>query len=258
MYSFMQYFDLTMEIPKMLGWYHLMWLGILFVSVVSFYIKFRNTSDKTNKKIIIVFTIIFFLLETYKQINYTLSAGHYQWYVFPFQFCSIPLYLLPIMIFLKEGKLKNIFYEFIATFIFVAGISVMIYPESVYTDSLGINLQTMIHHSMMVIIALYVIFSGRAKLTVKGFFNAVLVFLAFVFIADMMNIIFHNFIIPDHDFNMFMISPYYPNNMPLLMTLKEKTHYMIFLLAYLLSFSLLAFIAFTIGHGIQKLNKKCN
>ncbi len=253
---FEQYLDPTMERPIMYGWFHWMWLGILTIAIIIFIIKFKKTSDRTNRRIFFIFTIVFFVLEMYKQINFTLSAGHYRWYAFPFQFCSIPIYLFPFMIFLKEGKLKNVFYDFTGTFIFAAGISVLVYPEGVYVSSIGINIQTMIHHSLMVLAGLYVITSNRAKLTYKGFVHTILVFIGFVFLADIMNVVFHHFIITDETFNMFMISPYFKNNMPLLMTLKERVPYIVFLICYIISVSIITFIALNIGRGIQRLIDK--
>ena len=39
--------------------------------------------------------------------KYTLDAGYYQWHAFPFQFCSVPMFVAFIAPLLKDGKVKR-------------------------------------------------------------------------------------------------------------------------------------------------------
>ena len=46
-----------------------------------------------SQKIILISGFIMLIFEIYKQVIFTYQVGHYQWYAFPFQFCSTPMYL---------------------------------------------------------------------------------------------------------------------------------------------------------------------
>jgi len=81
-------------------------------------IRYRHSNDKQDKNILLVCSIIMLAFEVYKQLVFTVEKDvwDYQWYVFPFQFCSVPMYVAFITAFLKPGKVKNAMYNFLGTF----------------------------------------------------------------------------------------------------------------------------------------------
>jgi len=131
------FFDsIIIETPLAYGWFHILSLVIILGTAITISIVFRNCSDKVFRRISLVFWIIIVILEIGKQLlfafNYNVDTGEvtfrYQWYAFPYQFCSSPLYILPLVIFLKDGKVRDCAISFISLFSLFAGLSAMFYP----------------------------------------------------------------------------------------------------------------------------------
>lgn len=208
--QFLQLLQTKMPLPQVGGWFHIGWLiaGILGGVLLSRYAK---TSVRT---VLIVFSVINIVLEIYKQIVYTFSfngeafTADYQWYAFPFQLCSIPMYLGLIAAF-TNGKVHRSLCCYFATYAVFSGLCVMVYPTDVLTDSLGVNIQTMMCHSSMITIGIYLIFSDYVKAEWKTLVRAFPVFCILVLIAMILNETAHLVgIVPTETFNMFFISPY--------------------------------------------------
>ena len=95
MYELMQLTAWGMEKPKAYGAFHLVFMiGGLFLCVL-FAFLLRKASDKANKIIIFSCGAFLAVCEVYKQLFYTfyIGEGSYQWWIFPFQLCSVPMYL---------------------------------------------------------------------------------------------------------------------------------------------------------------------
>ena len=140
--------------PTNYGWFHLMFVVLAIAAIVLLCIFARNLKDKTFRRIIMWCWIVMLVLEIYKQLIYSVheydgqAYWRYQWYAFPFQLCSTPLYLLPFVAFMKEGKVRDSIISFICTFAMFGGLVVFLYPNDVFVETIGINFQTMIHHGL--------------------------------------------------------------------------------------------------------------
>ena len=173
----------------------------------------------------------------------------YAWYAFPFQFCSSPMYILPIIAFAKNEKLRTGAIAYMMTFSLFAGLAVFCYPNDVFISTIGINFQTMIHHGSQILMGVFFAVRYREKLTPKFFFSGVAVFVAMVFIAMGLNIgvykAFGAFGI-DETFNMFYISPYFDCTLPVLNVVYGKLPYVGFVCVYFFGFILCALIVFSV------------
>ena len=95
--------DGKMPEPPMFGWFHLLTIGAIIVLTFLLCWRLRNCSKKTFNIIILVAWIVMVLFEIYKQLNYSFSwdgtnaVWDYQWYAFPFQLCSSPLFVFPFI-----------------------------------------------------------------------------------------------------------------------------------------------------------------
>lgn len=256
--NFMEFLNGQMPTPTIFGWFHLLFLTITIALSVLVVVKARKTSDKTDRIILLTFSITCIVLEIYKQLNFTYTNGwKYQWYAFPFQFCSTPFYIALLAGIFNKGKFNEALRMFLGTFGLFAGLVVMLYPGDVFISTIGINIQTMICHGGMVVIGLYCLTNERTKLTFKKFLSGVLVFASLLSIALLLNVVVYNSgVLNGATFNMFFISPYFECTLPVL-NLFQGLPYPIFLMIYLLGFSLAAFIIFIIAFAIKKLiNKK--
>ena len=251
--------------PTNYGWYHITWLVIMIALIIFFCLKFAKKHDnKTDNKVIFGFGVFLIVIELYKQIFYTADAGRYQWHAFPFQFCSIPMFIAFIAPLVKNEKVQDAMYKFIAIFGLLAGIAVMLYPGSCFgTDLVTILLHTMMWHSSMVIMGVYLIVAKRycseLKSALKEILPGTIIFSMFVALALLINIIgYKAYFGTDKniygDVLQFMyISPYYGNPFPILGTIKENVPFIVFFLAYLLAFALGVTILWFGVFGIRKL-----
>ncbi|MBR1984698.1 MAG: YwaF family protein [Clostridia bacterium] len=252
--SIMKFLDAEMKTPTAYGWFHLLMFALVIGFTVFLCVKFKNSTEKQNKIILLTLGFICIGFEIYKQLNFSYNGGNwtYQWYAFPFQFCSTPMYVAIIAGFLKPSKFRDCLYSFLATFGLFAGLAVMFYPGDVFISTIGINIQTMVHHGLQITFGVYLIVSKRVELKPKTILKAAPVFMALVLIALSMNCITHFAGLTD-TFNMFYISPWYNCHLPILSLVYANTPYIVFLLVYILGFTLCGFIVLMAALGINKL-----
>ncbi len=257
-YRILNLLEETMETPTNFGWFHLMFIAIAILSTVFLCVKFRNCSDKVFRRIALIGWILIVSLEVYKQIIYSYNFDNgvvtwdYQWYAFPYQFCSTPLYALPFIIFLRDGRIRDAFIMYMSTFSLFAGLAVFAYPNDVFISIIGINIQTMIHHGLQIVFGIYFAVYLRKKYTLYSFLKSVYVFVGFSLLAILLDISVYKIFITkgiDETFNMFFISPYFPCTLPVLSIIYEKINYLIFLFMYIIGFALAALSAY----GVEKL-----
>ena len=258
--KFLHILEFEVPSPSAYGIFHIVCL-ILTVAASAFLVwRFRDASDKTVRRLLLGVWVVLVVLEVYKQLVYAMDVENgvatwdYAWYAFPFQFCSTPLYALPFIIFLKDGWVRRAFMAYFATFSLFAGLAVMIYPGDVFVTSLlGIDLQTMIHHGSQVVLGIFLVAYNRRRLNLRYFAESLLVFCAFAAVAMILNVGVHHYLVSngmDDTFNMFFISPYHPCTLPILSDIYEKVPYAVFLVIYLLGFSLVSALVFGIEKGI--------
>ena len=118
-----------------------------------------------------------------------------------------------------------------------------------YVETLGIDIQTTIHHGSQIILGVFFAlkrFLSPFPTKKKNYFiSAVFVFSAFVITAMILNIIMHNVLMTfgiDERFNMFYISPYHECTLPLLSIIDDLVPYPVFLCIYIFGFALAAFV----------------
>jgi hypothetical protein len=254
-----------MRQPQLYGsfkqsWFHYLFIALVIIGSIVAIIRIKQMSDKKLSRTLILFSILLLVFEVYKQFIFTYQAnGDYQWYAFPFQFCSTPMYVALFAGFTKNKLIKDALISFLATFGLFAGLAVIIYPATVFVRTTGINIQTMVHHGSMAVIGIGLL-ASKVELKWKSLLKASLVFLCLMVLAMMMNQI-HNRWVHDGTFNMFFINPLYENGIPVLEIFQPLVPHLIFLLIYLFGFSLCAgivlFIRILIGsHQIPSIRIK--
>ncbi len=266
--NLLAFLETEMPTPTSYDWYHLMWIGIIIVFTAFMCIKFKDCSDKTLRLISLIVFITLVVFDIYKQVtydwvNYDEATGSfvwdYSWYSFPFQLCSSPHYILPFIIWLPDSKARDAAIGFMAFFSIVGGLCVYAYPESCFTYSIGVNIQTMLHHGMQITLGVLYAAHERRKLDIKYYLRSVPVFATLLGIAMILNVIVHNALRAngmDDTFNMFFVSPYHNCSLPILDQISLNIPYPLFFLIYLFGFILLGFIVFGIMYGCSVLLPK--
>ena len=153
--------DLSMEKPTMYGWFHILWLVITVAVTVYLCVCRRTDPHERVRRVVFWTSVAVLLLELYKMINYSFGyeggaiTFDFQWYAFPWQFCSTPMYVGFLMGLLKKGKTHDALAAYLATYAVFAGVCVMVYPSTVFISTIGINIQTIICHGSMIAIGAY-------------------------------------------------------------------------------------------------------
>ena len=113
-----------MEKPAAYGAFHLTFtfVGLAICVLVAYLL--RNSSEKTNRAVLVSVGVFLMITEVYKQLfyYYYIGNGSYQWWVFPFQLCSVPMYFCVIAPLLKKGKVQSGMYNFMTTFNLLGGL----------------------------------------------------------------------------------------------------------------------------------------
>jgi hypothetical protein len=86
--------------------------------------------------------------------------------------------------------------------------------------------------------------------TIKQFLSPVIIFATFLILAVGMNTL-HNEVINEPTFNMFFINPRYGTSLPILRDIYPLVPYFVFLMIYVLGFSLGAYLLVAINNSKQ-------
>lgn len=248
--------DAKMTRPTNYGWFHLLCIALVILVTILIAFLIKKNREKTTRIVLFTYAILSIVLEIYKQLNFSFNSSSgvwdYQWYAFPFQFCSTPMYVALVASLLKPCKFRDYLYSYLATFSLFAGLSVMIYPNDVFTSTIGINIQTMFVHGGQVVIALCIWMSHIIKIDWKTVLKGTAVFAVMVTVALLMDIIFVKAnIVGTETFNMFYISPYFDCTLVILADIYKAVPYIVFLLIYLIGFMLAAYIVMYLVWGIS-------
>lgn len=252
MVEILEFLNGQMEKPTLYGWFHLLSLAIVIIGAVIAAVKFKNISEQNLRIVLIVFSVVLLLFEVYKQLIFSYQANwDYQWYAFPFQFCSTPMYVGLVAGITKNSRFRESLVAFLGTYGLFSGTAVMFYPSTVFVETIGINIQTMIHHGSMAVIGVGLL-ATKVKSQPQSIIKAGAVFAVLMLMAMAMNELFNRYI---HDgvFNMFFINPLFENAIPILSLFQPIVSHQMFLLLYFFGFSLCAFILLGIKILIEHL-----
>ncbi len=252
--------DADMQRPDSYGWFHLLSCALTILATVALCLWHkRSGSDRRVRLVVLWVAIVVAVLELYKQINYSFSyedgiVFDFQWYAFPWQFCSMPLYVGLLAGLTKRGRLHDALCAFLATYSIFAGICVMIYPNDVFISTIGINIQTMICHGTMIVVGIYLLYSDYVKLEHKTILKALPVFCAGVLIAVISNeLAYCTGLLETDTFNMFFISRHCEPSLPVYSLVQAVVPYPWCLLIYIAAFTLAAYLILLFAMCIKKL-----
>jgi hypothetical protein len=263
--NILRFFDTRMEKPHLFGWFHITCLVLLFGATWFLCRRRPKAEERFLRRLLLGSSILVMLFEIYKQINFSFGyeseiTFSYQWYSFPFQFCSTPMYLCFLAAIIKNKRVHDALCAYLATFSLFAGLLVVFFPVTVYVDIVGVNIQTMVCHGQMLLVGIYLIFTGYVKTDLRTVLEGSYVFAACLACAMVMNGIVYNFFLPQGQvFNMFFISPNFFPNVPVFDFFYENTPYPLFFIIYVLLFVVAATVSlFAVGGLTKLIGKKKN
>ena len=253
-------------VPKPYGIYHICALAVIIALCVIFTRKVGNLDEASFRRLALITWIIIAVMELMKQTIYSFHfadggiVADYHWFVFPFQFCSSPFYVFPLLFLCRERTpLYKCVVGFLVGYSFFAGLTVCLYPGDVFTFYLGIDIQTVIHHGAMVIMGVWLAYRNRRRLTLSSFAGGSVIFTVLVMIAMALNTLIHSYFVSagiTETCNLFFISPYYPCTLPLLSSIYPAVPYPVFVIIYFVGFFLAGFLCFYLLKGVSRLIDK--
>ena len=265
MKEFLELLFFRTDVPPLFGWFHIVSLILIITGCVFAGIYGKNFTDKGLRRFLFWTWIFLIIGEIYREFAFGIQSTDpislsYPWFIFPFQFCSSPLYALPFVIFLPEGRVRTAFMAFLTTFCFFGGAVVMIYPGDVFYTVLGVSIQAMTHHGAMAIVGILMVSYNAKKLKPSFYLKGGIVYAGFVATAMVLNVVGYNLLRANgigDTFNLFYISPYFPTTLPILADIQQAgAPYPVVVLIYLATFitaaSIIAASEYFITRAIQK------
>lgn len=248
--------------PEPFGVFHLVTVAAIVALSLVLCLFFANAKKKTFRAIILTIWAIMLLFEIVKIVAFSVyeaedgsAVWEPIWNMVPLQLCSTPLYTLPLIALLKDGKVRDAFVAFTATFTMFGGIAVMVYPFTVFSQRLFLSIQTMEHHGLQIVSSVYLVAYFRKRFSFRFFLRALPVFYGFVAI-----VLAYNFLAPlvtDQPINMFFMSPYHADEVFIVKDLVKVIPWGVVLVIFLLLFPVVAVSpVFFAEWGIIKLAEK--
>lgn len=248
------------------GWFHLMWIAIIIISLFILYKVKDKYSEKQLKIVLGIYGIGALILEVTKQLIWTFEYNavtntfttDYQWYAFPFQLCTTPMFVSILCLFMKRTKLRLSLLSYMAFVTMLGSFMTVIIPDDCLIDSITINIHTMWLHCGSLVVSIYLLMSGAVEINKQNLKNAIFVFIGFIILAQILNIgVYNSGVLNGETFNMFYISPYFISSLPVFDTIQQSVPYPVYLALYVIALSLGAGIVYLIAKVISKLvNRK--
>lgn len=197
----------TMTKPAAYGPFHLIFAIVGLA--VSFLLarRLRKLGDKGNRVLLLGCGLFLLISEVYKQLFYYYFIGQrsYQWWIFPFQLCSVPMYLCILAPLLKPGKVQKGMYNFMMIYNLLGGFMAFIEPSGITHEYWTLTLHAFIWHMLLVFVGLYLAFSDRAGKTMADYKAASVTFVVLCGIAFCINLLFWT--VSEGTINMFFVGP---------------------------------------------------
>lgn len=194
----------------------------IIISIISAWFC-SHLSPLFHRKLLIALSIFFVGSEIGKQILlYIWNDYSYIWWYFPFQLCSMPLYLMPAALFLDKSpfsRLRQAFLTFLTDFGTLAGIFVFADTSGMHYQLPVLTVHSYLWHFLMIFAGVFLGLSQRRPPSLARFADACVVFLSGAAIATGINAMFHSY----GSINMFYISPWEPVTQAVFRDISEKT-----------------------------------
>ncbi len=207
MRAFLEWTAWRMQPPAPYGLFHIGVAagGVLLAFVLAWLL--RKTSAKTCKWLIFGIGVFLVVIELYKQLFhfYVVQPARYDWWYFPFQLCSIPLYLCMFVSFLRPGAVKTACYHFLGSYTLMSGMIVFVDPPGLLHGYWTLTLHAFVWHILLVFVGAYLAFTGNASTSFKGFRHATYLYLGLCIVALTLNSLLYDR--AGGNINMFYLGP---------------------------------------------------
>lgn len=200
-----------MEPPQPYSAFHICFTAVgIIIAVLAAYGFSRRTERINSTRLLFFCGLLLAASELYKQffLYYVVNRETYDWWYFPFQLCSLPIYFCLLLPLLKNRELKVIVLTFMQDFNLLGGIMALAEPSGLLHPYWFLTLHGLTWHILLIFIGLFIGFSHESDLSLTGYVKTLPLFAVCCSIAAIINVSAK----PLGQADMFYISPYYPNN----------------------------------------------
>lgn len=241
-----------MEKPAAYGWFHILLTAILLAITIAAAWSLRNTSRKQNRIVLGVVGGFLLLTEVYK-IAFHMTVNPYGWSfwgAFPFQLCSVPMYLSLLCAFSKNERFNSWLYENMFAVNMVGGIMAFLEPSGIQHGYVTLTFHAYIWHMLLIFLGLYLYMSKRVCIDSRSYLKAVTVYLTSCVVAQGFNVIFGDKI------NCFYISWVVQSPLAVFKDIYAACGGVVNMLLMILAMLLASSAIYYIGYGIRIRNRK--
>lgn len=224
--GFLKMVSWRMYTPQILGFVHAYsFIGIIFISIFAAVMAGRM-SEKKRLRLLTILGWVMVIMEIFKQLFYffIVNDGAYDFWLLPFQLCSVPMYMCVLLPFVKK-KTRDTLLTFMAGFTFVSAMAALIYPADMLKPYIVLTAHGFIWHGILLFISLLIGISGMGDFTWKGFLRSSGLFIVLALFAVLINVLTEPLAkmtgVQGSYPNMFYLSPYHMSNQPFVTELEQ-------------------------------------
>lgn len=254
MQAFLQWTAWEMEKPASYGAFHLASTAVLLLLTITAAYRHRNASDKQNRIVLGVVGGFLLLTEVYKILFHIFvdPYGWGFWGVFPYQLCSVPMYLCIFCAFCRNKKVNAWLYEFMFAINMFGGIMAFIEPSGINHSYWTLTLHAYIWHMMLIFVGLYLYLNKRVCCNKRDYAKGIAVFAGACALAQMLNVIFAGKI------NCFYISPYVRSPLAVFTDIYAACGWVVNMVLWAIALVIASALVYYIGYLFRTKNKvKC-
>lgn len=234
------------DAPEMFGAFHILTALAAAAAAAAGAFAARKLTDAGRCRLLFFAGVFLLVTEIYKQLflYYIVNDQIFDWWFFPFQLCSVPMYLCLLLPFTRpEGILRKAFYTFLAGYAFVGAAASLIWPEDFLRPYLSLTLHGFVWHGILLFISLLAAFSDMTDYSAKGQARAAGLFTALSCIAVIINVIAEPRMAAaysaggiEHNYAaMFYLNPYHYSSQPIVSTVQSHAGIAAGLILYMLA-----------------------
>ena len=198
--------------------------------------------------------VIMSVSEIWKQLTLTfvLGGGSYNWWYFPFQLCSIPMYLLLLYPWLRGERPRRILLAFLMSYTLLGGIAVFADTSGLHYPLTALTVHSYLWHILLILVGILsglTCFRGAHGKALRAFAGSTGLYLFCCVLAELFNLAFDRF----GTINMFYINPGYQMQQIVFSNLSVRIGNTPAILLYIASTIFGAFLLFLIWQFIFRL-----
>lgn len=247
MTRFLHWTAWKMDMPAAYGPFHIICTALLLAITIFAAWRLRNTTEKQNRLVLITVGGFLLITEVYKILFHIVvdPYGWGFWGVFPFQLCSVPMYLSIICAFLRKKHINHWLYEFMFAVNMFGGLMAFIEPSGIQHTYVTLTAHAYIWHMLLIFLGLYLYLSKRACMDRFSYIKAAVVYLASCALAQGLNLIFAGKI------NCFYISPYIQSPLAVFKDIYAACGWFVNMLLLILALLIASAVVYYIGYFLR-------